>query len=66
MVDHGNLLMLRVDSSGVGVQTVGGVDTAGDGSVGVNLSLHLVSSMNTVVVSDVVVVIVDSCAALKA
>lgn len=46
MVNHGPSVSLGEDSSGVGLELIGGVNTASDGSSLVDLSLHLVGSID--------------------
>ena len=46
----------------LGLKLVGGMDTAGDWAVGMKLSLHLISTSDTVVVSHIVVCVVDGLA----
>lgn len=70
VVDHGEADGLLVDVvTGAldnlvvgGLEGVGGVDTAGDGAVSVELSLHVVGTLHAVVVRDVVLLVVDGLA----
>jgi len=55
VVDDGQEDLFRVDSARVSpLELVSHVNTAGDGTMSVDLSLHLISSLNVIVVSDVV------------
>jgi len=55
-----------VDATSVGIEFVGGLDTASDGSVPGELSLHLVGSGEGVVLGDVVLGVFHSSAAREA
>lgn len=68
VIDHWECNFLRVDTTVVGVlPIVGGVDTAGDWAVGVELSLHLLSTTEGVVLTNVEAEVwLDTEAVLKA
>ena len=52
VVDLRKDLSLLIDSSSVGFKFQGGIDSAGNGSSGIDFSLHFVSSGNSSVLSD--------------
>jgi hypothetical protein len=60
VVDHWEEFVLRVDTTSVGLESVGNFDTARDWSVLVKISLHLVSTSKAVVVGSIVVFVVNS------
>ena len=66
VVDTGEQEVLGVDTTGVSIELLGGIDTAGDGTVLVDLGLHLLGTGEAVVVGSIVVLVVDSRALVLA
>ena len=68
MVDEREADLLGVDVGAIVVvlEVLGGVDTARDGAVSVELSLHLVDAGKRVVLADVVLLVLDGDAAIEA
>merc|ERR1712046_555382 len=59
MVDERESYLLRVDSSGVVLEGISDMDTTRDRSILGDFSLHLVNSLDTVVVTDIVTSVRD-------
>jgi len=66
VVDERKSLVLAVDATGIGIERRGGVDSAGDGSVEIEFGLHLVSSLDVIVLGDVVVGVLNGPTVLDA
>ena len=68
VVDEREADLLGVDVGAIVVvlEVLGGVDTARDGAVSVELSLHLVDAGKRVVLADVVLLVLDGDAAIEA
>jgi len=60
VVDLWEPVMLRENTSGIVLELISGINTAGDWSMGHDLLLHLVSSIETIVILHEIVVVLDS------
>jgi hypothetical protein len=60
VVDHWEEMVFLVDTAGVSLELVSGLDTAGDWTVLVEFLLHLVDTRQGVVVGSVVLLVLNS------
>jgi len=65
VVNHREFEVLRIDTTQIVVEVVGGVDTAADGTVEEEFSLHLVSTSDMVVLRSIVLGVVHGGAAVE-